>query len=117
MVYWFSSCGPCLGEIPHERELAQKMNGRPFTLLGIVTDGRADEARKLIETETMTWPNIVKGGDKIAERYHVKSNPSYFVVDASGVVRSKGYLLPSALDQLVEKLVSETEASRGHKSR
>jgi peroxiredoxin len=114
LVYWFSSCGPCLREIPHERELAQKMKGRPFALLGVVTDGRAEEARKVIEAEAMAWPNILKGGDKVAEQYHVRSNPSYFIIDAQGVIRSKGYLLPSTLDELVEKLVSETEGSRGH---
>ncbi len=116
LVYWFSTCGPCLREIPHERELADKMKGRPFTLLGVVTDGRAEEARKVIETERMSWPNVLKGGDKIAEQYHVQSNPSYFVIDADGVIRSKGYVLPSTLDALVEKLVSEKEAARGHES-
>jgi RNA polymerase sigma factor (sigma-70 family) len=110
LVYWFSTCGPCLQEIPHERELTQKMKGRPFTLLGVVTDGRAEEARKVIEAEGMAWPNVLNGGDKIAEQYHVQSNPSYFVIDAKGVIRSKGYALPSALDALVEKLVTETEA-------
>jgi peroxiredoxin len=111
IVYWFSGCGPCLRDIPHERELAQKMKGRPFTLLGVVTDGRAEEARKVIAAEKMAWPNLVQGGDRVAELYHVRSNPSYFIIDAKGVIRSKGYLLPSALDQFVEKLVSETEGS------
>jgi peroxiredoxin len=110
LVYWFSNCGPCLREIPHERELTEKMKGRPFTLLGIVTDGRCEEARKIIESEGMTWPNLLGGGDKVAEQYHVKSNPSYFVLDADGVIRSKGYVIASALDKLVEQLVSETEA-------
>ena len=34
IIYWFSGCGPCLQDIPFERELAEKMKGRPFTLLG-----------------------------------------------------------------------------------
>ena len=112
VVYWFSTCGPCLREIPHERELARKMKGRPFSLLGVVTDGRAEEARKVIEAERMDWPNVLKGGDKIAEQYHVQSNPGYFVIDAKGVIRSKGNLLPSMLDELVEKLVKEAEAAQ-----
>jgi RNA polymerase sigma factor (sigma-70 family) len=116
LVYWFSTCGPCLGEIPHERELARKMKGRPFTLLGVVSDGRCEEARKVIEAQGMAWPNVLKGGDKVAEQYHVRSNPSYFVIDARGVIRTKGYLLPSTLDQLLEKLVSDTEASHGPES-
>ena len=116
LVYWFSTCGPCLREISHERELADKMNGRPFTLLGVVTDGRAEDARKVIKTERMSWPNVLSGGDKIAEQYHVQSNPSYFVIDAEGVIRSKGFVLPSTLDALVEKLVSEKEATRALES-
>jgi RNA polymerase sigma factor (sigma-70 family) len=110
LAYWFSTCGPCLRAIPDERELAAKMKGRPFTLLGIVTDGRADDARKVIEAEKITWPNLLVGGDKVAQQYHVSGNPSYFVLDAAGVIRSKGHILPSQLDQLVEKLVGEAEA-------
>lgn len=112
LFYWFSACGPCIREIPHERELAQKMSGRPFTLVGIVTDGRAEDARKVIADESMTWPNVLEGGDKIAEQYHVKSNPSFFVIDAAGVIRLTGQALPSQLDTIVEKLVSEAEASK-----
>jgi hypothetical protein len=33
-----------------------------------------------------------------------------------GVIRSKGYVLPSTLDAVVEKLVSEKEAARGRES-
>jgi RNA polymerase sigma factor (sigma-70 family) len=116
LVYWFSTCGPCLREIPFERELAQKMTGRPFTFLGVVTDGGTEGARKMIVDEKMTWPNIIKGGDKIAEQYHLRSSPTYFIIDAAGIIRSKGHMLPSQLDELVEKLVSETEASPPGKS-
>jgi len=115
IVYWFSTCGPCLREIPHERELTKKMNGRPFTLLGVVTDGRGESARKVVESEGMTWPNILSGGDKVAERYHITGNPSYYVVDANGVIRSKGYLADSSLDELIERVVSETETKEKSK--
>ena len=112
LFYWFSTCGPCLREIPHERELARKMNGRPFTLVGVVTDGRAEDARKVITDESMTWPNVVEGGDKIAAQYHVQSNPCFFVIDVAGVIRLKGQALPSEVDKLVENLVSEAEAAK-----
>lgn len=112
LVYWFSTCGPCLREIPHERELASKMNGRPFTLVGIVSDGRAEDARKVITDESMTWPNVLEGGDKIAAQYHVKSNPCFFVIDPAGIIRLAGQALPSDLDKIVEKLVSEAEAAK-----
>jgi RNA polymerase sigma factor (sigma-70 family) len=117
LAYWFSTCGPCLAAIPDELKLAEKMKGRPFTLLGVVTDGRADDARKVIESEKMTWPNVVVGGEKVAERYHITGNPSYFVLDAAGVIRAKGYLLASDMDQLAEKLVAEAEEGAKTKPR
>ena len=109
MTCWFSTCGPCVSEIPTLRELAGKLAGRPFSLLGIVTDGRADEARKLIEAERMTWPNLVGGGDKVADQYHVNSNPWFFVIDAAGVIRAKGRMEAASLAGLVEPLVAEAE--------
>jgi hypothetical protein len=110
LAYWFSACGPCLREIPRERELADKLKGRPFILLGIVTDDRAEDARKIIASERMTWPNIVVGGDAIAGRYHVSSNPHYVVLDAEGVIRSKGQRSVEPIGPLVEQLVGEAEA-------
>ena len=58
----------------------------------------------------MTWPNVVTGGDKVAALYHISGNPHYFVLDAAGVIQGKGYMVPSQLDQLVEKLVTEAES-------
>ncbi len=52
IIYWFSGRGPCLPpqDIPSSRELAQKMKGRPFTLLGVVTDGWADVRQKSVNS-------------------------------------------------------------------
>ncbi len=86
LVFWFAGCGPCIREIPHERELTEKMKGRPFTLLGVVGDGNGDAARKVIEDQKMTWPNLVTGGEKVSERYHVTGYPTQFVIDAQGVI-------------------------------
>ena len=110
LVYWFSTCGPCLSEIPYEKKLAARMKGRPFTMLGIVSDGKGEDARKIIDAEGISWPNLLAGGDQVAEEYHVAGNPGYFVLDADGVIRCKGHISPSSLNNMVEKLVTETEA-------
>jgi peroxiredoxin len=110
--YWFSSCGPCLREIPRERELVEAMKGRPFVLVGIVSDGRGDDARKVMEAERITWPTILRGGDAIADRYHVASNPAYFVIDADGALRAKGLRSAEPLREFVEPLVRAAESRR-----
>ena len=109
---WDSSCEPYLKAIPQQKDLVAKLKGRPFTLLGVVTDGNGEAARKIIDAEGITWPNILSGGENVASLYHVQSNPDCFVLDAGGVIRSKGQISSSSLAKLVEKLVSETEARR-----
>ncbi len=110
LAYWFSSCGPCLRAIPDEKALVARMKGRPFTLVGVVSDGLTDEARKVIASHGIDWPNVLTGGDKVAARYHVASNPAYFVIDAGGTIRAKGQRELDAVARLAEQLVGEAEA-------
>ena len=35
VVFWGSWCGPCMAEVPHERELVERLKGKPFALLGV----------------------------------------------------------------------------------
>jgi hypothetical protein len=56
----------------------------------------------------MTWPSWYDGAadrGPIAERYHVRSYPSIFVIDAKGNIRERN---PFRVDQdLVDKLLDE----------
>ena len=112
MDFWFAGCGPCLREIPSQRDLMEEMKGRPFTFLGVVSDGRNDDARKVIESRSITWPNILAGGQAITERYHIEGFPSHIVIDAQGVIRAKGFDIAephSVLDPLVKEAEAEAK--------
>jgi hypothetical protein len=110
--FWFSTCGPCLREIPDLRKLTESMKGRPFTVLGVVGDGRNDDAREVIASESIAWPNVLEGGQAIVDRYHIEGFPSHVVIDAQGVIRSKHHLAPEDLAAFLERLVKEAEAAR-----
>ena len=112
LVFWDTSCGPCMREIPREKALLERMKGRPFAILGVNTDADAAAARKVMEAQGVTWPNWHDGkpGDgPIAKLYHTQGYPT-FVIDAEGKIRSK-FSRGGSLDQLIEKLVVEKEAS------
>jgi RNA polymerase sigma factor (sigma-70 family) len=117
LVFWGSWCGPCMREVPHERELVEKYKGKPFTLLGVNCRETAESARKTMEAEKMTWPQWYDGeddGGPIVERYHVRAYPTVFVIDAKGIIRAKN-ALGEGLDQLVERLVKEAENGDGNR--
>ena len=113
LVFWGSWCGPCLGQIPQERDLAAKYQGRPFALLGVDCRDKQEAARKVVQDEKITWPNWHDGpGDgtdgPIARRYHVPHYPYTVVIDAQGMIRHKE-LSGTELDEAVAKLLAEAE--------
>jgi thiol-disulfide isomerase/thioredoxin len=112
LVFWSTSCAPCLREIPREKALVERMKGRPFAMLGVNTDVDAGAARKVMEAKGVTWPNWQDGGPgegPIAELYRVRGYPT-LVLDGEGKIRAKD-AYGSSPDQLVAKLVAEQEAA------
>jgi peroxiredoxin len=113
LVFWGTWCGPCMRNIPREKALAERMKGRPFAMLGVDVRDEITAARKVIESQGITWRNWHDGDSSegpIAQLYHVRGYPTVYVIDAKGQIRSKDSLGDN-LDQLVEKLVAEQEAA------
>ena len=113
LVFWGTWCGPCMRQIPREKALVERMKDRPFAMLGVNVRDAAAAALKVMEAQGITWPNWhdgEAGEGPIAKLYHVSGYPTIFVLDAQGKIRSKK-AYGSELDQLIEKLVAEQEAS------
>ena len=90
LVFWGSWCGPCMAQVPHERDLVERLKGQPFALLGVDCEDNKDTARGVMARERMTWPNWFDGAagtGPIARRYHIRGYPRVFVLDARGVIR------------------------------
>jgi thiol-disulfide isomerase/thioredoxin len=113
LVFWGSWCGPCMQEVPHERELAEKYAGRPFAILGVDCNEPKKTAQKAMKENGITWPNWHDGeedGGPIASLYHIRSFPTLYVIDRDGKIRAKD-ARGEGLDTLVEKLVVEAEGA------
>ena len=112
LVFWGSWCGPCIQQVPHERELTERYKDRPFTVLGVDCGDTREIARKTMGKEKITWPNWYDGdgtSGPIATQYHIRLYPSMFVLDAGGIIRSREQGGP-AFDALIENLVKQAEA-------
>ena len=114
VVFWNSSSVPALAQVPHLRELAERLKGKPFILLGVNGDAKPEAARKAAQDAGMTWPSWADGPPRqgpIANRYVIRAYPTFLVVDAKGAIRSKS-LTPLGVDKLVEKLLAEMESAK-----
>src|SRR5262245_2477675 len=95
--------------IPHERSLVEKLQGQPFALLGINTDGNVNEVKQKSMSEQVTWRSWYDGqGGPICKQYKVRSFPTIYVLDHKGVIRYKN-VRGEELDKAVETLLKEAE--------
>ena len=118
VIFWASWCGECIREVPHERELAKKLEGRPFTILGVNIDSTREEALKIINDQKMSWRHAFDGAPgtgKAFELYNVQYVPTIYLLDEAGVIRGRGDLRGQKLDDLAEKLVKALEAKTASK--
>ena len=93
----------------------QKFQGRPFVLLGVNTDESPDDLRRAQEKDHLNWRSWWDGpGGPIARRWKVEGLPTFFLLDAKGMVRWEQVGVPDLerMDTLIEQLVAETEGSQ-----
>jgi hypothetical protein len=96
---------------PHERSLVQRLNDKPFALLGVNTDDSRETLQEAMKAEKMTWRSWWDGGlgGPISRKYQVEAYPTIFLIDAKGMIRQKweGAPSPEVLDKAINKLLAE----------
>lgn len=98
--------------MPHLRALVQRMQGRPFVLLGVNSyDSEATYREKAPELG-VTWPVFFQGeATPIADLYRVEGYPTIYVLDGDGRIAAAD-LRGAQLEAKVEELVRALEAKR-----
>ena len=111
LVFWAAWCGPCMAEVPHEKELVKRFAGRPFVLLGVNGDQSSELARRAVKQHQIPWRSFWNGTDAsggITKDWNVRGWPAVFILDQLGMIRHKG-LRGKALDQPLERLIRAAE--------
>jgi WD40 repeat protein/S1-C subfamily serine protease len=107
-------CPYCVKMYPEERELAQKLTGKPFAMLGVNCDSQ-DTLREILADKRVTWRCWSDGKEgPIAANWQLEAFPLMFVIDHEGVIRHKfeGQTTPGLLQQTVTKLVKSVPGYR-----
>ena len=90
--FWASWCKPCRQENPNMVALYKEFHAKGLNIVSVSLDEKADEWKKAIASDKLTWTNISNlkdFQDPIAVQYSVKLIPSTFVIDAAGTVVAK----------------------------
>jgi thiol-disulfide isomerase/thioredoxin len=110
---WATWCGPCKAMIPHEREMVEKLKGKPFVLLSVSCDEKKETLTKFLEEkEKMPWAHWWDGrGGPVTKAIHLRYYPTIYVLDHKGTIRYKG-VRGDKMDEAVETLLKEIETSQ-----
>ncbi|MCS6913248.1 MAG: TlpA disulfide reductase family protein [Myxococcales bacterium] len=86
--FWATWCSTCIVEMPSLERLAERMQGRPFTLLAVSVDESWDKVRAFFPQGTpMTVLLDSSKGRDIPSRYGTEKFPESFLIDPDGIIR------------------------------
>lgn len=93
---------------PHERSLVEKMQGRPFVLIGVNNDDELERAQKSVKDNKLNWRSFWDGGNgPIVDAFQIRAFPTIMLIDHRGVIRFDS--IRQNLDEEIEKLVVAAE--------
>jgi thiol-disulfide isomerase/thioredoxin len=103
--FWASWCGPCRVANPELEKVYKQYKDKGFEILGISQDRDLQTLQKSIETDQITWINLLdeKGNKAVKELYNVSSLPANVLIDKNGTIIARNVGL-SHLNEL-EKLL------------
>ena len=92
--------------IPAQRELMQRMAGKPFTILGINSDENRSVLKKRLADEKITWPTICDGSTKgeISTTWNIRGWPTGYLIDHEGVICGQFHVSEGQVDAAVREL-------------
>jgi thiol-disulfide isomerase/thioredoxin len=110
--FWATWCGPCVGMIPHERDVVKKHEGKPFVFISVSADDKKEKLKEFLEKEKMPWTHWWNGQEGgVVKKWNIRAFPTFYIMDAKGVLRAKivggGEEAEKKLSETVEKLVTE----------
>ena len=98
---------------PHERSLVQRLEGKPFALIGVNSDQDREELKEVLKQERITWRSFWNGGSTsgpISREWKVTGWPTIYVIDANGIIRYKDPESAADIDRAINTLLAEVGA-------
>ena len=113
LSFWASWCRPCRELIPQEKEILNRFEGLPFSIVGVNGDKDLASAQALVEKHGMSWrsfQNDRPGNVSISTEWKLAGWPTLYLIDHKGLVVRKWVGAPdeSELETNIRKLINET---------
>jgi len=87
--FWASWCGPCRLELPTVERVYARYAGQGFVVLAINStyQDTLKDASAFVQSNRLTFPILMDTSGETSRRFQVRSLPTSFLIDRSGIVR------------------------------
>jgi thiol-disulfide isomerase/thioredoxin len=85
--FWAVWCPPCRKEMPSMARLADRLAGRPFTLLGVNVGESPEEIQAFLKEVPVNFPIALDAEGARLKPWQVFAFPTSYVVDKRGRIR------------------------------
>jgi thiol-disulfide isomerase/thioredoxin len=110
--FWATWCGPCVGEMPHNKEIYSQYKDKGVEFIGVSLDQPAPEGidalKKFVTENAIPWPQYYQGNgwqSTFSSGWGIHSIPTVFIIDKKGNLFS--VTARGQLETLIPQLLAE----------
>ena len=85
--FWATWCGPCRYEMPFFQQVWEEKSGEGLVILAVNIGEKVSEVKGFIDETGFTFPVLLDSNQDVTLKYNVRSIPSTFFIDSSGVIQ------------------------------
>jgi thiol-disulfide isomerase/thioredoxin len=110
LSFYAEWCKFCVKQFPHEKALVDKLQGRPFVLLGVNGDDTPQQAKHAAQLHGLSWRSFFIGrAQMVPRRYRLEGWPTFVLIDPQGKVRHIAHEVDRELEVAINVLLYEAE--------
>ncbi len=87
--FWATWCTTCKAEMPQKALLYDKMQGKPFQMLGMLFRDDPDNLIDYYKEIRVVAPTLISPNNESAKKFGITGVPETFIIDKNGIVREK----------------------------
>jgi thiol-disulfide isomerase/thioredoxin len=116
--FWATWCGPCVGEMPHMKELYAKFKDQGVEFIGVSLDqpeaeGGLKALKEFVAKNEIAWPQYYQGKgwqSEFSTGLGINSIPRLFIIDADGNLHDTE--ARGKLEALIPTLIEKRNAAK-----